>query len=535
MADELTDGMAPSAVGEQQSANGQPWQTVAKQDIGQWATSMPKDADNNLIDWQWVAALDLAGGIGAGVPAAPDCSAQSVHDALKADYATRDRLEAIIAQCNSTFMTDFDRLIASYRLPRALAYANRRLNDEINTLIRLGEQMHLWKASREKQGRATAVILKPYADAPHLHNPDQGSLPLPAADSGEQVGDIAGFAAQPVTIELDDIQDRTAVILNERAERRKNQRFQKHASNTSMSRANLSQVTSPGGNRVQESGGNGLNGSLGSSNASGAGSGTSRPLDANGNPYPQPDWRDAYLPGRDVDMVMGIDIETTGTDPARDYIIDVGFEFMNMISPKPAGHNNSYGYEQHYYEAGDAYGQARLSFGVTERCAQLGNPFILQLTGIDVRARGPQAGMRMFDEWHDAQTGLLSRLSQQPYVAHNATFEHGWFMLNVAGYAESYRAGHITIIDTMPMSRQWDPGSVPSEGHPYGDNTLDSYAKRQGALDSSHKERHLGLEDAHIMLVAMKHHLAELKAEGRGPWGAGGKGGVGGKYCGRRR
>lgn len=48
--------------------------------------------------------------------------------------------------------------------------------------------------------------------------------------------------------------------------------------------------------------------------------------------YRKSDWRDAYLPGRDVDNVMGIDIETTGTDPARVYIIDVGFEYMNMIS-----------------------------------------------------------------------------------------------------------------------------------------------------------------------------------------------------------
>lgn len=120
-------------------------------------------------------------------------------------------------------------------------------------------------------------------------------------------------------------------------------------------------------------------------------------------------------------------------------------------------------------------------------------------------------------------------------MAHNATFEHSWFMLNVAGYAESYRAGRITIIDTLPMSRQWDPGSVPTNEHPYGDNTLDAYAKRQGALDSAHNERHLGLEDSHIMLVAMKHHLAALKAQRKGPWGPAGRAGVGGKSCGRKR
>ena len=152
----------------------------------------------------------------------------------------------------------------------------------------------------------------------------------------------------------------------------------------------------------------------------------------------------------------------------------------------------------------------------TRRSATPSSP---NFTGIDVRGRSSEAGYRLFDEWPQAQAGLLARLTQQPYVAHNATFEHSWFMLNVAGYAESYRAGRITIIDTLPMSRQWDPGAVPTNEHPYGDNTLDAYAKRQGALDSAHNERHLGLEDSHIMLVAMKHHLAALKAQGKGPWG----------------
>ena len=239
------------------------------------------------------------------------------------------------------------------------------------------------------------------------------------------------------------------------------------------------------------------------------------------------------LPGRDVDTVMGIDIETTGTDPARVYIIDAGFEFMNMISPRPAGEPAGYRYEQDYYETGDAYGQARLSFGVPTQNALLGNPLILDLTGIDVRDRA-SADFRLFDEWPEAQIGLLQRLEQQPYVAHNARFEHSFFMLNVAGYAESYRAGNITIIDTLPMSRRWDEGSIPDDEHPHGNNTLDAYAKRQGALDASKSERHLGLEDTHIMLVAMKHHLGVLHAEGRGPWGAGGRPGNGGKRCGKR-
>ena len=491
-----------------ESTTNSSWLDDAKQDIGQWSASMPNNADNQPIDWQWVSSLDLRNGIGVAarqhidlldilrsVPS-PQLPVQQLHDLLKDDLAIRDRLEPIIAQCSSTFMTDFDRLIASYRLPRALAYANRRLCDEIAVLRRIGVDMGLWTVTEERRERVTVPVLHP------------GS----ASVSGE--------------ITLDDIQDRTADIVNGRAARRASERSQKRASDYAMSRANLSGVTSPGGSTVFGQGSDSA-GVRGNASQTGESAQTRRLAE-----YRKSDWRDAYLPGRDVDNVMGIDIETTGTDPARVYIIDVGFEYMNMISPRPADAPTEYRYEQGYYEAGDAYGQARLSFGVPAENATLGNPLIRDLTGIDVTQRA--SGFRLFDEWPEAQIGLLQRLEQQPYVAHNARFEHGFFMLNVAGYAESYRSGNITNIDTLPMSRRWDEGSIPDDEHPYGINTLDAYAKRQGALDSTKSERHLGLEDTHIMLVAMKHHLGVLRAEGRGPWGAGGKSGVGGKHCGRR-
>ena len=490
------------------------WLDDAKQGIEQWSASMPKDADEQPIDWQWIASLDLRHGIGVAAQQHIDLlsalrtasagnvtsessstsqpsarpSAQQLHDLLKDDLAIRDRLEPTIAQCNSTFMMDYDRLIASYRLPRALAYANRRLCDEIAVLRQIGVAMGLWTVTEERRERVAVPVLLP------------------------------GSALASGGVALDDIQDRTADIVNGRAARRAAEKSQKRASDYAMSRANLSGVTSPGGSTLFDYG----------SETKSAESAQLRRMAE----YRKSDWRDAYLPGRDVDNVMGIDIETTGTDPARVYIIDVGFEYMNMISPRPAAAPTGYQYEQSYYETGDAYGQSRLSFGVPAENATLGNPLILDLTGIDVRDRA--SGFRLFDEWPEAQIGLLQRLEQQPYVAHNARFEHSFFMLNVAGYAESYRAGKITIIDTLPMSRRWDEGSIPDDEHPYGNNTLDAYAKRQGALDESKSERHLGLEDTHIMLVAMKHHLGVLHGEGRGPWGANGKSGIGGKHCGRR-
>ncbi|WP_051923674.1 DNA polymerase III subunit epsilon [Bifidobacterium biavatii] len=464
-----------------------------------WSAAMPKDADGHTIDWNWARALDLAGGVGCASDddLEPDATSD-LHELIARDYAVRDRLESIIAQCSTAFMTDFDRIIASYRLPRALAYANRRLNDEIALLIARGVAEGRWTVTEERRRRITVSV---------LHATD---------------GNDAALA---------DIQDRSADVANARADRRSRQREQERAGRRDMMRANLGSATSQAGSAT-------LFGD--DKPAQSASPQPSRPeqsaqdvANARLRDYRKPDWRDAYLPGRDIDTVMGIDIETTGIDPARVYVIDVGFEFMNM-NPDTPTQPNAYRYEQDYYEAGDAYGQARLAFGVPARAARLDNRIIRDLTGIDVRERGPESGLRLFDEWPAAQQGLLRRLETQPYVAHNATFEHGFFMLNVAGYAESYRAGNITIIDTMPMSKRWDPGSEPDNEHPYGDNKLDSYAKRQGALDPSRNERHLGLEDAHIMLVAMKHHLTDLRAEGRGPWGAGGTSGVGGKRCGRR-
>ena len=291
------------------------WFDAAKGDIPQWAASMPKDADGTTIDWDWVRSLDLAHGVGT----IPESTPQSIHDALKADYATREHLESIIAQCNSTFMTDYDRFIGSYRLPRALAYANRRLNDNINTLLHLGEQQHLWAVSRERRGRTTVAVLRPYSGS-RPSNDDQGMLNLSGETGDASAGNTAAENSDvkfPTTVALDDVQDRTAAILDARAERRKAQRFQKRAGDAAMARANLSGATSPGGAALP-------GGAAASGNATGH--------------HPKPDWRDAYLPGRDVDAVMGIDIETTGIDPARDYIIDVGFEFMNMASPANPRH-----------------------------------------------------------------------------------------------------------------------------------------------------------------------------------------------------
>lgn len=451
------------------------WLADSLQDTEQWAAVMTHDADGKPIDWDWVRALNLAGGVGAGAELDVLHDNVDVHELLVRDYAIRDRIEAMLADMTSVFMGDFDRNISSFRLARALAYANRRLNDEIALLIERGVRDHLWTVER-RFDHGTAIVVLHGIEDEHAR----------------------------------DIEDRSAQLSQERSQRRKQLMRQRSSGSQMMQQASLSafsddsalaekpdvkQVVKPARSKSSH------------------------------------DWREAYLPGRDVDEVLGIDIETTGTNAWRDYILDVGFERMNMSSPQPQDAQVNNIYAEAGYAADGAYDQSRLSFGVPARAAVLGNPFILQLTGIDVSKR---ANEPLFDEWGVMQSALLARLVKQPYVAHNATFEHKYFMANVAGYAEAYRDGNITIIDTLPMSRFWDEGSVASEQHPYGDNTLDAYAKRQGALNTNSHERHLGLEDSHIMLVAMRNHLHWLREHNEGPWGAAGRSGVGGKHVGRR-
>ena len=517
------------------------WLTAAKQTISQWSYIMLKDADDHDIDWDWVNSLDLEHGIGVAQPADLEAGAASnVHDLLKADLAIRDQLEAILAKMSMTFMRDFDRHIKTYELPRALAYADRRLTDQIALLRDRGVAEGLWTVTDEDRQRVTVPVLH--------------------AAEGSGLTDA----------DLDDVQDHTAEIVNARAEQRKADREKREAARHERQMA-LFEADEKQYGSVEA----GPDESAPADSSSDAGSPDylieAQPIINDDNPA-VPDitqvnqnetavseeryeqfrhaaaehvaarqaaaakdyWREVYLPGRDVDNVMGIDLETNGTEPYRAYIIDVGFEYMNMKSPRPTNTGADYSYDKDYYESGDAYDQHRFSFGVTPEAARHGNAFIIQLTGIDISQR-TGADYPLFDEDPAAQADLLKRLTSQPFVAHMATFEHSFFMLNVAGYAEAYRNGHVTIIDTLPMSRLWDEGSIPCEGHPDGDNTLDAYAKRQGALHEDDAERHLGLEDSHIMLLAMKHHLTQLKAEARGPWGPGGKAGVGGKRIINRR
>lgn len=233
------------------------------------------------------------------------------------------------------------------------------------------------------------------------------------------------------------------------------------------------------------------------------------------------DWRDRYLPGRGIGEVVGIDLETTGLNAYRDYVIDAGWERMDMSGADMHDDAANAIYRVKGYKTDGAWDQERHTYGVSPLRMILGNP-AESISGISASSLD---GSRALDEDPAAQERLLQVLVSAPFVAHNAMFEHRHFMSTVAGYAEAYRDGRITIIDTMAMSMKWgheDTG---------GNDRLETYAKRFGAMPDEGSERHLGLEDAHIMLVAMRNHLHALQSEGKGPWGPDGCPGTGGKTC----
>ena len=118
---------------------------------------------------------------------------------------------------------------------------------------------------------------------------------------------------------------------------------------------------------------------------------------------------------------------------------------------------------------------------------------------------------------------MMATLDGRIMVTHNANFERSFLIGNCEGYAEALRDGRIRIIDSMKVAHH-------SEDTRARSFSLDDYARRNHALhddcdtqvpshdggvirlDQGERERHLGLEDAHIMMRAMRDQLNVLRS-----------------------
>lgn len=190
--------------------------------------------------------------------------------------------------------------------------------------------------------------------------------------------------------------------------------------------------------------------------------------------------------------VLGIDIETTGRAPERGYIINVGWEIMELTSdavPHDA--------EAHYCGLPDIY-----------RGEDVPLSNIHHITWDDIDGKKP------FRENKELQKQLLKLMKKYPYMAHNAAFEDSWFKIHLDGYAEARRAGKIIVIDSRQICRSLDADvrSLPRESAPAA---LENWARRRGTLAADANEQHLGLDDTDLMLrtVQAEFNLKNLFAK----------------------
>lgn len=194
----------------------------------------------------------------------------------------------------------------------------------------------------------------------------------------------------------------------------------------------------------------------------------------------------AYVSKKVKGTVLGIDLETTGRDPDRGYIVNVGWELMELASDA-----EPYGAEAHY-------------------CGMPADPYAekgVPLERIHHITWGMIEGKKPFREDKELQAKILKLLESYPYMAHNAAFEDSWLTFNLDGYAEGRKAGKIIPIDTRDICRRLDNevASLPRESSPA---SLENWARRRGTLAADANEQHLGLDDTDLMLRTVKAEFA---------------------------
>lgn len=210
------------------------------------------------------------------------------------------------------------------------------------------------------------------------------------------------------------------------------------------------------------------------------------------NRRPQSEYRQRvirqYHAARFGGTYIGIDLETTGDDPLRGYIINTGWVQATL---EPGAEPYA---ERSYYSGLPCYYENRPI------------PFesVHHITWADVD------GHPQFRDDAALQSMVLSVLTRTPYMAHHAIFEHEWFLYCLDGYAEAFKEGQVLPIDTQEICRKLDDAvpQIPLEKRPA---SLENWARRRGTLHEDEKETHMGQADADLMMRTV---IAELDRNG---------------------
>lgn len=183
--------------------------------------------------------------------------------------------------------------------------------------------------------------------------------------------------------------------------------------------------------------------------------------------------------------VLGIDIETSSLRPERGYILNVGWELMELTPT------------------------ATPFDGCTEFCnlpvCYRNRP--VPLSHIHHITWQNLNGTLPFRENTALHKTLLSLFKKYPVLAHNAAFEDSWFSLHLPGYLEERLKGKIIIIDTRDICRALD-SEVARMSYRDKPAALENWARRRGVLAEHENEVHQGLDDTDLMLRCVQAQLA---------------------------
>lgn len=356
-------------------------------------------------------------------------------------------------------------VVETFDLPRAIAWCSRRINDEITLLYALGfEHSKSWERQLERAAEREKRLHNPAADEPGYVAPTWTSWEL---------GLRRGMPARGLARDIAEMQGRTVDEVLDAMSRSVTADFDAYVTVDDPASKGLPATWAVDGNVIAAHDRDHKPGAPDPCDPSLFGYARSA-IDAALNEYE----------GHPiVEHAVGVDFETTGLDNASVYVIDAGWEDVDLTVTDTTA---------------DCTGSSESrSYGVSPLRAVLGNP-TRRLTAISTESLADHLPL---DEDGSAQDELRDALLAAPMVAHSAGFEQSALMMNVRGWAEAQRDGKVKVIDTRKVCRRLDAGKK---------NDLESYAKRWGALDEDSKERHLGLDDTHIMLVALRNHMASL-------------------------
>lgn len=188
----------------------------------------------------------------------------------------------------------------------------------------------------------------------------------------------------------------------------------------------------------------------------------------------------AHDPSKRNVPLIGIDLETNHASPKQGRIIETAIVKLNNDGSIETMFSSTHGIPE----------KAAIGVGVG-------------LTDIHRISYDMIEGKAEFGD-NETQTTVLELLKSGVLVAHNASFEKEYLIVNLDGFAEALDAGEIQILDTRQLTTQLMLDSK--------DNSLNSFAEDNGI---PYEGAHAALVDTEMMMLGLWNFQKNLHQNGK--------------------